>query len=377
MIKRVQMEGLKLPRLYIAENSQDVDTCMKNGVPFVKWTKGQDELIRQLLRPVLEKMFPDIMWSKVLGRKRKFKSEVVMYNGHEETEDEFGGLLEDGEYDSERMLEAQLGHDRHDDVVVERDLDEDDEYSELVPIAVGRREFSNGNFDEGYDSFTTTMNIEDYVGDLSGCVNIEVLQKLNLLPKFIGDIADCIRQNLSMSMAWTEGYNKKLGVPIGRFNGGRQLPNLIILDVSASIPRGIAATMLTLIDTMRDVCDADLIITASRSGFYPSGCELPSPQTLREYYAPGQEAKEFLEILDKHISGREFGHVICFGDHDCPSHFYYNTRFKYRMAGTKVHQLHSYHTYSKDDLAGYCEWVPQVSPGLPIIKDNTWCEIMR
>ena len=31
-----------------------------NGIPYVRWKYGQEQLIRQLLRPALEKMFPGI-----------------------------------------------------------------------------------------------------------------------------------------------------------------------------------------------------------------------------------------------------------------------------------------------------------------------------
>lgn len=371
MLKRVAVNGIQLPRLYIAENDQDVEIAMNNGIPFIKWKRSQEELLKWLLRPTLEKMFPHINWNKVLGRRRRFKSQIIICKGKKNTDKH--GIAD---YDANEMLNAQLEHDNDTNSFA----DIDGEYSRAVPIADSERDICGG-LDSDYEHFNIErLDIGDYVGDLSSCVDIDALQKLDLLPKFVGDIVDCIKLNLSENMRWNEGYTKKLGVPLGNFNNRSVLPNLVIIDVSASIPDGIAATMLTLADTLRARCNAELIITSARSGYYPIGSELPNPQTLREYYGRCNESYEFMAILRKYISGREFGHVISFGDYDNPGdvfdHYGWKTGKAIDMANTKVHAVHHYHT-RREEKTGYAKWVHECCPGVEEHYDTSWCKIMK
>lgn len=370
MLQRVKMDGLSLPRLYIAENSEDVRIAKENGIPYIKWQRGMEELIRILLRPTLEKMFPGINWNKVLGRKKKVRSEVVITKSAYVEEDP----CEAADYDKDLMLSAQLDADEE---INELDHDwsvpdDNDEHIRLVDIADGRRDCCADNSMFGYYNFVEDkLSIEDYVGDLSSSVDIDVLQQLKLLPEFVGNIANCIKKNLSNNMYWTEGYTKKLGVPLGKFNGKPVLPNLVIIDVSASIPDGIASTMLALADTLREECNAELIITSARSGYYPVGSELPSPQTLRDYYGRSNERAEFMSILKNYIAGREFGHIITFGDYDSPGDV-----SGFSMEGTKVHMLHAYHTYAHD-VTGYGRWVLECCPDVDVEYDTSWCKICK
>ena len=222
----------------------------------------------------------------------------------------------------------------------------------------------------GYDAFDPDYcNVYDYIGDVSSGVSIDALMKLGLLPKFIGDIVNCIRTNRSNAMRWTEGYTKKLGQVLGNFNSSKELRNLLIVDISYSIPDGIAATLLTLLETMRDMCHADLIITSRRSGFYSYEDELPSVQTLRDYYGRSNEGAEFMAILQKHVAGREYGNVISFGDFDNPGIL---RCWDVDMIGTKVHAVWHYHTY-KEAETGYAKWVGECCPEAEQHYDNTWC----
>ena len=378
MLQRIAIEGIQFPRLYIAENRQDVMLARTNGIPYVKWQWGQEELIKQLLRPVIEKMFPGIDWNLVLGKKKPIRSQVIKVSGCK-VEDDSGVA----EYDAEKMLEAQHGFDEIvDDIDHETQLpNEDGEYTRIVDIAEEERQFSADNSNGGKYEFTVDrMSIQQYVGDLASQVDIDALQKLGLLPKFVGDVADCIKHNISQSMRWTEGYNKKLGYPLGRFNCKAELPNLVIIDISASIPDGIAATMITLADTLRSQCNADLIITSYRSGFYPAGCELPKPQTIRDYYGRSNESAEFAAILKEHVAGREFGYVISFGDDDCPcwssSEDFFNT-YDIDLKGTEVHSVHHYHTWKGNTPTGYAKWVDECSPNAEHVYDTGWCRIMK
>lgn len=377
MLHRVAIKGIQFPRLYIAENADDVNIARANGIPYVRWKYGQDELLRMLLRPTLEKMFPGIDWDKVLGEKRNVRSEVHICHGNISN-----SVSSVSDYDKDEMLSAQYEYDKKSDKV--SPIEEQAEYTRLVPVAKERRDIINDNSYLGYEYFAEDkLSIEDYVGDLTSSVNIEALQKLNLLPKFMGDVADCIKHNLSQSMYWTEGYTKKLGYPLGNCSRRKELPNLLIIDISSSIPDGIAATMITLADTLRSQLNAELIITSNRSGYYSPEDELPNPQTLRNYYGRNNESAEFFGILKKHIAGKEYGHVISFGDYDCPGSIW-NAGLNHDLANTKVHCIHHYHTGKLGWLSsnnnchtGYALWAEEVSPDAETIVDTSWCKVMN
>lgn len=370
MLRRVEMEGIKLPRLYIAENKKDVLLAQSNGIPYIKWTHGVAELIRCILRPQLEKAFPYIKWNQVLGKRHDYKTEVVMVEGFTSDHDFSDDILDKNEFlDIEKR--------NKDSLLSINDPVTFDVESEVANVATSDREFDDGDVSA---SITTTMrnlgSVYDYCGDTMSNVNLEVLQQLGMLPKFLGDITDCIKVNLSNNMRWTEGYNKKLGVPIGRFGGKGYLKNLIILDISASIPRGIAATMISLIDTLRSQVDADLIITATRSGFYSMDDELPTPQVIRDAYPPGQEAREFMNIAAHHIKGNEYGHVISFGDNDTPFNSWLGNFGYEQFVGTKVHAVHHYHTFTKRQT-GYAKWCKICSPNCTEEFDTSWCSFIK
>jgi len=373
MLQRVTVEGIKFPRLYLAENNQDVKLAKQNGIPYIKWQYGMTSLIKSLLRPTIEKMFPGICWDKVLGEKKPIESNVIICNGSVDDNE-----IKPTKYDSEAMLEAQYKYDEIvDDLHDCKDVVDDEvNYIRDVDIADSRRDCINDYSGSGYGSFTVdTFKVEDYIGDLSSSVDINVLQELGMLPKFVGDIADCIKFNIGNGMRWTEGYNKKLGAAIGNFRNPGELPNLLIIDISWSIPDGIAATMLTLADTLRSQCNAELIITSARSGYYPTGVELPKPQTLRDYYRRSNEAAEFIDIINNHIAGREFGHVISFGDNDCPGDFMSRVKERMHMVNTKVHEVHHYHTTCRAST-GYAKWADDCNPD-KIHYNNDWCRVMN
>ena len=369
MLQRVTIDGIALPRLYIAENRADADLAMSKGIPFVRWTKGQDELIRILLRPVLERMFPHIRWNDVLGRRKRFRTQVEMVDG--------------GPVSGEDVEVSSTSPEEDDGTTTDlshlAEMDDDGTIVEEADIADGERLFAGGG---GAMEAVHLMDIEDYIGDLSSCVNLEVLQRLQLMPAFIGDILDCIKLNIGSGMRWREGYNKRLGIPVGRFDATGQLPNLVILDVSGSIPRGISATMISLIDTLRTQLSADLIITSDHSRFYPMGSELPSPQRIRDLFHYGNEASEFYGILSTHIRGRHYGHVFSFGDDDTPAAYNWRRADDPTTEGTIVEHVHHYHTgcgwnSGRNLRTGYAKWCHDLASQPLVDYDTSWCKVIK
>ena len=381
MLQRVMIDGIELPRLYIAENQKDAELAQEKGIPYIRWTKGQDALIKMLLRPTLERMFPYIRWDSVLGKRRKFMTQVEMVE-HDDPDgldqvDLVGSLGSDPELfegsswnpeDSEDIVESANDVDEN-GVIIERSVADSEE-----------RLF----YDGGVSSMVAVrkLDIEDYIGDMSSYVNLEILQRLKLMPAFIGDILECVKLNIGSGMYWREGYNKKRGLAVGRFDASKQLPNLIILDVSGSIPRGISATMIALVDTLRTQLSADLIITSSNSRFYPMGSQLPDPQTIRDKFGYGNESEDFFGILTKNIRGKHYGHVFSFGDNDTPYYEMFKTRSdRWSLEGTIVEHVHHYHTGLGSRYGikrtGYAKWCHMLASQPKVDYDTSWCKVIR
>lgn len=376
MLQRVMLDGIELPRLYIAENKEDVAIAQDKGIPYVRWTQGNEALIKMLLRPTLERMFPHIKWNKVLGPKPRFRTKVEIVK---HSEDDYEGKLDGNDATDKFDAPDDNDHEESHTSGAEAEPGKDGVAESLAVIADGTRLF--GNTEKSPIVSIEKLKIEDYIGDMNSYVNIDVLQRLKLMPKFIGDILDCIKVNATAGVHWNEGYNKKLGCTVGNFNRSGQLPNLIILDVSGSIPRGISATMISLIDTLRTQLSADLIITSTHSRFYPMGSELPDPQSIRNMFGYGNESYDFFAILTEHAQGKHYGHVFSFGDNDTPAYdLFKSVPRRYSLSGCKVEHVHHYHTgkwiYGTDHKTGYAKWCHLLSSQPKAEYDTSWCTVI-
>lgn len=327
-MRRVHIKGVPIPEMYaVKSGSREVGDAIALGIPFVVWDGSDEDLVKLILLRACQKLFPSIDWYKVLNIKSYTRPVVIVP----------GGKIDYGE----------------------RELTEDDINDNGVhDSAETWREFNgtcNGN---------QHLDIDDFVGDLDNYVNVEKLDELNMLPSFISDITATITNEPYGNM-WTEGYNKKRKAMLGNFLAKPEDKNLIILDVSGSIPGGIAATMISLIDTLRHRAHADLIITSSTSKFYPFGEELPSPKQIRAEFGWANESWRFFEIL-KSLNGAEYSNVISFGDYDSPGEEF-NKDFE-----ITVHNVWHYHTRHKDKT-GYALWC---KPRGTEYFDNTWCNVV-
>lgn len=309
---KLEIDGVQLPPVYVAENNHDVDVARSNGLPYISWRGSKDMLIKLIFLPKLKKMFPYVKWDQLLGTNKAAKDD---------------GLL----------------------------------YGKTVFVYDGKVEGE------------CKIPIDEFAGDELNSVNIDKLADLKLLPKFMADIESCIKDNL-MTLEYSHGWNRQQSLPIGSYGPGKSAANLIIVDVSYSIPFGIAATLLALCETMRGWCKADLIVTGGISLYFAYDDKLPSPKELRKMVPRANESKDFNKILVDHILGKPWDNVIVFGDNDTPS-MYLSTREA--ISGTHVGKLWSYHTRRKD-IAGYGEWIEELNIGCDdVAKDTSWCSCIK
>lgn len=313
---QLKAAGVKLPKIYVCDNDSDTEVCRSNGIPYVKWKGSDEQLIKLVFYPVLKDMFPYVKWEEILNI---------------DSIEDPGIVYQKGTY----------------------------------------------NRYHGSHHGECTIPLTEYCGDLKHKVNVDQLQDLKLLPKFLGDIADNIRENYADYM-FVEGWNKKYGAPVGHYDPTSQAMNLVIVDVSCSIPFGIAATLLSLADTMRTNAKAGLIITGGISLYYDIDDELPSPQRLRRMVPRSNEGEMFAKIIQQHIVGKHIGNVICFGDNDSPEFFSYgeNSVKNLSFEGTQVDAIWGYHT-RYNELPGYCLWAKKLNENAEIHIDRTWCSCIE
>ena len=351
---KLKYHGIKLPDIYVCEK-KEAEHAREMGVPFLvkprSWT--DEDVIKRILYNWLRRRFPHLELAKP-------KDSAIVIEVPAAYRGDFGDGL--GHYDSgtpEYVLVTEDAEYRESGGGLEEDID--------------LMRYEEVKFDEFFDPTEIT-------------VDIEVLQRLKMLPVFLDDIQAAIKQNL-MNVAWQDGWNKKLGMPTGSFQGGSQAPNLIILDVSGSIPNGIASTMVSLIETLRTQADADLIVTSGSSHWYPKDKPCPTPEQLSHLVGGGNESWQFYRILNEHVLGRHWGNVIVFGDQDCPvdcktvdprmaERIGGELLDKRAMSATKVDNLLSFHTYSTRKTPGYGKWCHDCQLGNETI-DCSWVKGMR
>lgn len=366
---KLQAAGLPLPEIYVCSTREEAAMLCEAGIPYIKTQLDDIDIVKAILIRVLEEKFPRIKWHAVLGIKQTYRVNVIVPGGR------IG-------QPSEKIAPPTIDTTESDGDKIDDDNEDGDTHlaHRMSDIAEDYREFDG----YGYQSDQVKrISVDEFCYDAASHVNIETLQSLGFLPKFMDDAADAIRINLENRMAWHECWNKRLGAAVGDVTYGYDAANLIILDISGSIPEGISATMLQLIDTLRMQTNAELIITGSSSIYWSNEDELPTPEWIRSHIDYGNECEEFFKILKEKVDGRHFGNVISFGDNDSP--YYDWDRWvtpgecldkQPVLTGVRVDRVLHYHTtYNKE--TGYARWVKMLCPDVEMEIDTSWCSVMR
>lgn len=320
--------GVQYPVIYMVKPSEVAK--VPAGTPFIVSSKrhADDQLVwLNLLMPLLRKQYRYINWWKVYKQLTGRDYEVVKFHLWEEPEDE----TEDGNT-YKRSDASESG---------------------------------------------SEWSIESCLGK-EGEVSVDILAELKLLPKFMSDVCEAIRVNLSQLYSWNEGYNKKQGLCSGYMEPAKGGKNLMIIDISSSIPRGVSASLLMLMKTMVEVSHADLIVTASESKFFYNE-DVPSID-INQLAKMGRnnEGYEFTGILAK-LDLDAYESVIAFGDSDWPGEL-----CSYDITGScSISTFHSFWVTSSYDRygrqadkgVGYGRWVKELNPNVEQVDHVGWSNI--
>ena len=365
-MRLLRYPGIRLPRVYVTDDRSEAIVMRESGIPYILTSDSDDTIVLCVLYHWLVERFPHIRWREQLGL-QSVRSYVVHVPGDRATEDEVDEMAEAIARD-----ESELTLDARD----EKDVGTSDDEETVHDVADDVREFTGT---QGNTRSEEVVSLRDFMADELSMVNVEQLQALGMLPAFMSDVTDAIRTNLLSSMRWRDGWNKRLGCALGDFSVGTKAPNLIILDISGSIPSGISSTMLQLIDTLRGQAEADLIVTGGSSYYWPADAELPSPEWIRANVSRSNEAVMFYRILRERLAGRHFGNVISFGDNDAPASFGYWGRDDDDDScgiGIQVDRVMHFHTWRSRTQTGYAKWVHVANPNVEAVYDTSWCRMM-
>lgn len=240
---------------------------------------------------------------------------------------------------------------------------EDYGYDDLyeIPVTIGGK---GGKNDEG-ESCYMNSTISKFILDVSYQVDFETLKNLNLIPAFYKDVEKAVRENITHTILYNPFlYNKKLGIAIGDVNPTDPEKNLIIVDISGSIPVSISKAVLLLSKTMSSQYYADLLITGSKSTLYPY--DKVNELDVNTIYRTNGKDNDQVGFIKLISSPAKYNNVIVFGDNDYPGYKWRNEfNRRTREISVKegkninkwvVNHLISLHTTSETELAGYAEW---------------------
>lgn len=203
---------------------------------------------------------------------------------------------------------------------------------------------------------------KEFIKDSAVYVDITKLKELNVFPVWLDKIEDAVYQNIHNFATFNPNmYNKKLEGMYGGIELAAPNRNLIIIDISGSIPRGVSSTCLALAKNLSETFYADLMITGSITSMYPyeNLHELNIDTIYDENGMNNDQAyyKQLISSEEKHYQT-----CICFGDNDEPGHDW--TRADKTISNEdgkklnkwKINKVISFHTRGTDYLAGYCRW---------------------
>lgn len=207
---------------------------------------------------------------------------------------------------------------------------------------------SGGVYGKG-DSSEYPLKIDDFLED-QYLVNFDKLTELKILPVWLEDLRASIETNIIDEVIFDPtGFNKQLGMNVGNAALKHNLKNLLILDISSSMPRGVVITITNLAKLMSKKFFADVILTGRQSYLIDyddvQNADIPA---LTKKHGGGNEGEMYKEIIKQH---KEYNTVISFGDNDCPGVYKGDKNCNF-----KVNTLYSLHTEKRsNNITGYAQ----------------------
>lgn len=213
--------------------------------------------------------------------------------------------------------------------------------------------------------------LAEFIKDSSYYVDIEIIKKMNIIPVWLDSVEEAVSTNIqNFAVHDNNMYNKKLDGMYGGIKLDSPKKNLIVIDISGSIPRAVSSTCLALAKNLSENFYADLLITGSKSTLYPYEriSELDI-DTIYDENGTDNDQVYFRKLLEE--AERDYNTAIVFGDNHSPCHAWSNDFNKdtsrisvedgKKLCKWKVQKVVSFHTYTTKSngdqyTAGYADW---------------------
>lgn len=206
----------------------------------------------------------------------------------------------------------------------------------------------------------------EFIKDSSVYVDIKKIKDINVFPIWLDKIEDAISTNIHNFAVYNSNmYNKKLEGMYGSLDLVSPDRNLIIIDISGSIPKGVSVTCLALAKSLAESFYTDLLITGSKSTLY--SYENLNELDIKKIY--DQNGMDNDQVYFKKLVSSDIKHyktAIIFGDNHHPGYPWDNVFNKEsttisdedgkKLCKWKVDKIISFHTTSSYELAGYGRW---------------------
>ncbi len=211
-------------------------------------------------------------------------------------------------------------------------------------------QLSSGGEYWGGDSNKATVSIDSFIED-TYIVDFDKLAELKILPIWLDDLKLAVETNIINEVIFDPtAFNKQLGMNIGAGAVKTMKKNLLILDISGSIPDGIRLTIIQLSKLMSKKFYADIIFTGGSSVFIKyEDVFTKDIKAITDGISRNNEGEQFKAIVEQY---REYGTCICFGDDDSPAgNLNSSTKLEPKYV---IDTLYSLHTDNRsNNITGY------------------------
>ncbi len=212
---------------------------------------------------------------------------------------------------------------------------------------------SGGEYEFG-ECAKSVLEVENFVED-QYIVDFDALSALKILPTWLDDIRTAIEANIIDEVIFDPtAFNKSLGMNIGAGIVKHNKRNLLILDVSGSIPTGVVLTITSLAKLMSKRFHADIMVTGGQTFFIDyEDVQTSDIVEIARTAGRNNEGVMYKKIVEQ---VKQYGTAISFGDNDSPINYSeVNGDLKPKF---EIDNLYSLHTdKDSNEVTGYAKYL--------------------
>lgn len=245
----------------------------------------------------------------------------------------------------------------------------DEGYNDLIDWGYQITPLLDYNTDENYNinSSTTLQYLDNqdifkkFVKDSSVVVDIQKLKNLKIFPVWMDNVEKAITVNINNFAVYNPlMYNKKLDGMYGALELSSPQKNLLVIDISSSIPKAIGTTFATMSKHLAESFYCDIIFTGRDTIFIPyEEIYKMDIEEIYNIYGNNQECKEFRKIITRDL--KKYNTCIVMGDNHSVCDKWGGEKKISKKDGQKlnkfeINHLICFHTTQEDTVPGFADW---------------------